>query len=297
MNSPEVDPLQVWWKPFQENRMAPRRWLVTGTSSGFGRSLAQMVLSRGGRVVAGAQGGANDLDAPPGRLLVLPLELLDPASIGAFVEAAFEHGPIDVIANVAGYGLVGAIEDATDEEVRDAFEVNFFGPLRLIQLALPKLRRQGHGHIVNFTSIAGRAPSAGSGVYAAAKSALEGLSASLAQEVAALNIRVTAVAPGAFRTQFLSTQSIRRSKPANLAYAPSVGRALGVLETIAGQQAGDPERAAAAIIAAVESDEPPRHLLLGGDALRRARSQLEETAAEMARWESVTLGTDHGQET
>jgi NAD(P)-dependent dehydrogenase (short-subunit alcohol dehydrogenase family) len=129
-----------------------------------------------------------------------------------------------VIVNNAGYGLLGAIETATDAEVARLFDVDVFAPFRLIRAALPHLRAQGSGHIINVTSIAGRAPGAASGMYSAAKYALEGLSASLAQEVAPLGIKVTAVAPGAFRTDFLSAHSIRKSNAADTAYAESVGR-------------------------------------------------------------------------
>ena len=171
--------------------------------------------------------------------------------------------------------------------------VNLFGPFRLIRAALPRFRTQGSGHIVNVTSIAGRAPMASSGLYAAAKSAMEGLSQSLAQEVGPLGLRVTAVAPGGFRTDFLSTHSIRRSDDAmSRIYEASVGEALDHLDAIAGRQIGDPGRAADAIIAVVEARDPPLHLLLGSDALARTRAKLEATQAEMAAWQDVTTGTD-----
>ena len=198
-----------------------------------------------------------------------------------------------MLGNNAGYGLLGAIEEASDAEVAHLFEVNLFGPFRLIRAALPRLRAQGAGHIVNITSIAGRAPMASSGLYAAAKSAMEGLSQSLSQEVAPLGIRVTAVAPGGFRTDFLSEHSIRRSGgEVAQAYAGTVGKALDHLDAIAGQQIGDPAHGSAAIIAAVDADQPPLHLLLGSDALARARAKLDAVREEMERWEGVTTGTD-----
>ena len=209
---------------------------------------------------------------------------------------AFEvSGRIDVIVNNAGYGLLGAIEEATDTEVERLFEVNFFGPFRLIRAALPRLRAQGSGHIVNITSIAGRAPMASSGAYAAAKSAMEGLSQSLSQEAGPLGIKVTAVAPGGFRTDFLSDHSIYRSAGASDAYAATVGQALSHLDEIAGKQIGDPARAAAAILAAVDAERPPLHLLLGSDALRRVREKADAVIEEMDRWEGVTRNTDFPQ--
>ena len=225
---------------------------------------------------------------------MLTLDLDDPAGPGRAVEEAFAvTGRVDVLVNNAGYGLLGAIEGASDAEVRHLFEVNLFGPFRLIRAALPRLRAQGSGHIVNVTSIAGRAPMAASGLYAAAKSAMEGLSQSLAQEVRPLGIHVTAVAPGGFRTDFLSKHSIRRSDDAvTRIYRDSVGQALDHLDDIAGQQIGDPARAADAIIAAVEASDPPLHLLLGSDALARARTRMEAVHAEMEGWRDVTTGTD-----
>jgi len=270
-----------------------RTWFITGMSRGLGFALAKAVLAQGDTVVGTVRGDAPDLDPGRGTLHVLPLDLADGAAIGATVERAFAlAGTIDVIVNNAGYGLLGAVEKATDAEVARLFEVDVFGPFRVIRAALPRLRTQGSGHIVNITSIAGRAPGPGSGLYAAAKHALEGLSAALAQEVAPLGLKVTAVAPGAFRTDFLSTHSIRKSAADDGAYAASVGRSAVAFDAMAGRQLGDPDRAAQAIIAAVRAERPPLHLLLGTDALRRAREKLDAVIEEMGRWEDVTRGTD-----
>ena len=268
-------------------------WFITGVSSGLGRALAEAVLHRGGTVIGTTRSGQADLAAPDGKLRVLALEVTDADQTRRVIEQAHAlHGRLDVVVNNAGYGLLGSIEEAADEEAEHVFAVNFFGPLRVIQAALPFLRAQGHGHIVNVTSIAGRAPMAGSGLYAAAKAALEGLSSSLAQEVGALGIRVTAVAPGAFRTAFLNQGSIRRTQTTASAYDATVGKSLAYLDEMDGQQAGDPARAAQAIIAAVEADEPPLHLLLGSDALGRTRAKLDRSFAEIARWQTTTTGTD-----
>ncbi len=166
------------------------------------------------------------------------------------------------------------------------FAVDVFGPINVIRTALPYLRKQGSGHIINVTSIAGRAPNAGSAGYAAAKSALDALSQSLALEVGPLGIKVTAVAPGAFRTDFLSPQSIERSQAAAADYAGTATNALAILDTMHGKQIGDPDQAAAAFLELVDSDKPPVQLLLGSDALRRARTKLDAVIAEMNEWKN-----------
>ena len=273
-----------------------KTWLITGISRGIGQALAQAALARGDTVIGTVRSGAADPEADTGKLHLLQLDIADKAAVETTVSRAFELSErIDVIVNNAGYGLLGAIEEATDAEVERLFEVNFFGPFRLIRAALPRLRAQGSGHIVNITSMAGRAPMAGSGAYAAAKSAMEGLSQSLSQEVAPLGIKVTAVAPGGFRTDFLSDHSIRRTKGVSDAYAGTVGQALTHLDEITGKQIGDPARAAAAILAAVDAETPPLHLLLGSDALRRAREKADAVIEEMDRWEDVTRSTDFHQ--
>lgn len=270
-----------------------KTWFITGISRGFGQELAAAALHRGDTVIGTVREGIPTLEAGLGRLHVQRLDMTDPAGIAAAVEQAFALVPrLDVIVNNAGYGLIGAFEDASDAEIARLFEVNVFGPIRLIRAALPYLRTQGGGHIVNVTSVAGRAPRTGSVAYAATKFALEGLSQALAGEAAPLGIKVTAVAPGAFRTDFLSTHSVRRSEPRSDAYAATAGQALARLDAIAGRQIGDPARGAAAILAAVDAAEPPVHLLLGTDALRRTREHLDTLIDEMDRWEEVTKGTD-----
>jgi len=268
-------------------------WFITGISRGLGKALAEAALARGDLVVGSTRDGKSEIAASRGTLHVLPLEVSDAAAIESTVAKAFElTGGLDVIVNNAAYGLLGAIENASDAEVAQLFNVNVFGTFRVIRAALPKLRARGRGHIINITSIAGRAPMAGSGLYAATKSAVEGLSHSLAQEVGPLGIKVTVVAPGAFRTDFLSSHSIRKSAPASDGYMDSVGRTLRRLDAMAGKQPGDPVRAAQALLALVDEEQPPLHLLLGSDALRRARETLDALIEEMDRWEEVTRGTD-----
>ena len=267
-------------------------WFITGVSRGFGKALAQILLAEGATVIGTTRSGASPLAPDRGTLHLLPLELTDPAAIRRAVATAFGLGPVDVIVNNAGYGLLSSVEEATEAQIEHLFEVNFHAPRRVIQAALPHLRAQGSGHIVNITSIAAVAPAAGSGYYAAAKMAVEGFSQSLAREVGPLGIRLTLVEPGAFRTDFLSEHSIRRGGSDLSAYAETAGAARRRLSEMAGRQPGDPARAAAAIIAAVQSDAPPLHLVLGPDAYARARQMLDAFSAELKAWRHATLGTD-----
>lgn len=270
-----------------------KTWFITGISRGLGLALAQAALARGDTVIGTVRTGKPELPDAAGKLHVLTLDVADGDAVRAAVRQAFElSGEIDVIVNNAGYGLLGAIENATDEEVLRLFEVDVFAPFRVVREALPRLRAQGRGHIVNITSIAGRAPGSASGMYSAAKYALEGMSASLANEVAPLGLKVTAVAPGAFRTDFLTAHSIRKSGAEDSAYAASVGRTAAAFDSMGGKQIGDPARAAQAILDIVDSNDPPLHLLLGSDALRRAREKLDAVIEELDRWEPLTRSTD-----
>ena len=272
----------------------PKIWLITGISRGLGCALAKAVLAKGDTVIGTTRDGRAPAGLNAGNLTVLPLELTDRDQIRRRVaEAHGRHGRLDVIVNNAGYGLLGPIEATTPEQVEHVFAVNFFGPLEIIRSVLPFLRKQRGGHIVNISSIAGIAPTPGAGLYAATKFALEGLSQSLAQEAAPFGIWVTVVEPGAFRTDFLTTQSIRLTEEHAIdEYATTSGQAITGLLSRSGRQLGDPDRGAAAIIEAVEADEPPLNLLLGSDALARARARLDRFDEDLARWESVTLATD-----
>jgi NAD(P)-dependent dehydrogenase (short-subunit alcohol dehydrogenase family) len=273
-----------------EGEIIMKTWFITGISRGLGKALAESALARGDKVIGTTRDGRSDIEGA----IALPLEMSHAEAIAKTMEAAFvQAGAIDVIVNNAGYGLLGAVEDADEAEIARLFAVDLFGPLRVIRAALPHLRRQKGGHIVNITSIAGRAPGAGSAFYAAAKFGLEGFSQSLAQEVAPLGIKVTSVAPGAFRTDFLSAHSIRRSAPAAEGYGDTAGRMLDAFARMDGRQLGDPAKAAQAILKLADAEKPPLQLLLGSDAWRRNQARLEASAAEMAEWRSVTLGTDH----
>ena len=269
-----------------------KTWFITGISRGLGKALAEAALARGDTVIGTVRDAAPAMDAGAGALHVLTLDVADPGAVRQAVTEAFGiTGRIDVLVNNAGYGLLGAIEEADDAAVDQLMAVNLLAPFRVIRAALPAMRAQGAGHILNITSIAGRAPMAGSGLYAAAKGAVEMMSEALAQEVAPFGLKVTAIAPGAFRTDFLSDHSIRRSRQTD-AYADSVGAALNYLDEMAGRQKGDPAKAAQAILTLVDAPEPPLHLLLGSDALRRARVKIDALIEEIDRWEDLTRSTD-----
>jgi NAD(P)-dependent dehydrogenase (short-subunit alcohol dehydrogenase family) len=273
--------------------MTNRVWFITGISRGLGYALAQAALARGDLVVGTTRSGAAPDGLPAQGLSVLPLEAGDPASIEQAVASAYAlHGRIDVLVNNAGYGLLGPVEAASEQEVRDIFNINLFGPLAIIRRALPRMRAQGRGHIINISSIAGIAPAPGSGIYAGTKAALWAISCALSQELAPFGLWVTSVEPGSFRTDFLSSRSVLRTGSNVDDYAATSGRAVDGLLTKDGKQAGDPRQGALAILEAVDADEPPLDLLLGSDALQRARTRLDRFDDDVQRWEDISRGTD-----
>ncbi|HJU26853.1 MAG TPA: oxidoreductase [Rhodanobacteraceae bacterium] len=279
-------------------RAADRRrvWFITGASSGFGRSLAEAVAEHGDCLVATARDtdDISDLvDAEPERVRALELDVTDRAQVRAAIEeavAAFGH--IDVVVNNAGYGLFGALEEFPEEELRKQFETNVFGVLNVTRTALPHLRRQHSGHLVQMSSLDGVAPiAAGESAYAATKFAVEGFSETLANEVAHLGIKVTIVEPGPSRTDFAGRSPTTKSVE-NDDYDETVGKALDWFAHLHGTQPGDPDRVARAIIEAVEADEPPLHLALGELALGTIRKKLEERSRELEAWEKLSASTD-----
>ncbi len=280
-----------------ETTNSQRVWLITGCSSGFGRALASEVLARGQRVIATARNpeALAELAARyPATCRTAALDVTDAAQVQAAVaQAAAAFGQVDVIVNNAGYGLVGAFEELDEEEIAQNFETNFFGALRVIRAALPTLRAQGHGHIVNISAAAAIANYAGLSIYGATKCALEGVSESLALELRPLGIKVTIVQPGPFRTGFVA-HSAKAAQNQIADYDRTSGKFARLLETIDGKQPGDPAKAAGAIIAAVESETPPLRLVLGKYAHAKVRAKLTSIEHELAEWESVSLPTEFG---
>lgn len=267
-------------------------WLITGIGGGLGQELAQAALDRGGRVF----GTSRSVDAcaafaalAPGRSFAQVLDFVDPAAPAAIVAAAQTSlGSIDRLVNNAGYGLIGAVEEASLPEIRSLFDVNVFGAIAMIQSVLPGMRAAGAGHVINITSVSGLAPWAGTAIYGASKYALECIGQTLAQEVGALGIKVTNVAPGGMRTNFAGG-SLRLSGKVIDDYADTAHFARQSLTSGQGKEKGDPARAAAAIIAALDQPEPPMHLLLGEDALHYAEGQTDLLRAEMERWKDYSL--------
>ena len=275
--------------------MTDRVWLITGASSGFGRAIATTALAAGDTVVATARNpeSVQDLvDAHPGKAVAVKLDVTDDATIPAVVaDTLLWFGRIDVLVNNAGVGLVGAVEETTDRQLRDLMDLHFFGPATLTRAVLPHMRAAGRGTIVQMTSMGGRFSFPGVGGYSATKFALEGLSEALAAEVAEFGIRVLIVEPGAFRTGFAGDK-LRQSNPLP-AYETSVGPVRSGLPGSDGGQPGDPAKAAAAILSAIDADDPPLRLALGSDAADEIDAALRRARTEFEAWEPVTRGTDH----
>ena len=270
-------------------------WFITGCSTGFGRELAKMVLDRGYRTVVTARDPAKveDIAAPYGdRAMVLPLDVTDPVEIDAAVKSAEKRfGKIDVLVNNAGIGYFGAVEESDEAEVRRMFEINFFGLSAMTRAALPGMRKRRKGHIVNISSIGGLRSFPSLAYYHATKYAVEGFSESLALEVAPLGVKVTIVEPSGFRTDWAG-RSAAEAKNRIADYAPTAGKNLDNIRGYTGKQPGDPVRAAAAIIAAVESPDPPLRLLLGKAALNGARGKLDLLKKDFDAWEKTTVEAD-----
>lgn len=271
-------------------------WFVTGCSTGLGRALATAVLDRGWRAVVTARKPDQMADVVAGRedrALALPLDVTDPAQVDAAVQQAVAHfGQVDVLVNNAGYGYLAAVEEGEDHEVRALFDTNFHGLVAVTKAVLPGMRARRSGHVVNVSSLGGLAAFGATGYYHATKFAVEGLSESLAAEVAPLGIGVTIVEPGAFRTNW-SGPSMRQSATAIDDYADTAGaRRTATLATY-GHQPGDPARAADAVITAVTAKEPPLRLLLGAAAYQVATARLDTLRATFDAWREVTLSTDY----
>jgi len=270
-------------------------WFITGCSTGLGRALATTVLEGGGRAVVTARdpGTVADLvDRHGDRALALALDVTDSGRVAEAVkEAEAAFGRIDVLVNNAGYGYLAAVEEGEEHEVRALFDTNFFGLAEVTRAVLPGMRARRSGHIVNVSSIGGLVAFGATGYYHATKFAVEGLSESLAAEVAPLGIKVTIVEPGGFRTNW-SGPSMRQSATVLDDYAETAGaRRASTLATY-GHQPGDPDRAAEAIIGAVRAEEPPLRLLLGRSAYDIATARLDTLRAGFEGWRDVTLGAD-----
>lgn len=273
-----------------------RVWFITGTSTGFGYLLTQELLRRGERVVATARDTSKLAEFEsqyPETLRTFALDVTKPAEIESVAKKAIEvFGHVDVVVNNAGYGVTGAIEEVAEDEFEPMFQTNVYGLIRTTRAFLPHLRERRSGHIINFSSIAGLIGTAGWGFYATTKFAVEGFSEALAEEMKPLGVHVTVIEPGPFRTDFLGRSGKLAAKEISQ-YAETAGKARQYLQSQSGKQPGDPQKAVEAVIAVVDSPEPPVHLLLGKTALRRFRAKLAGWEKDLAAWESVTTGADY----
>jgi NAD(P)-dependent dehydrogenase (short-subunit alcohol dehydrogenase family) len=268
-------------------------WLITGSSRGLGRALAEAVLAAGHNVVATARRPeqVQDLvDRHPDRARAVALDVTDRAAASAAVQATVDaFGRLDVLVNNAGYANVSSIEDFGDADFRAQLETNLWGVVNVTRAALPVLREQGSGHEIQVSSVGGRVTSPGIGPYQTAKWAVEGFSGVLAKEVAPLGIKVTIIEPGGFRTDWAG--SSMTVHPFHEAYEPTVGL---MNQYRAGAVAlGDPVKGAQAILQIASVPEPPLRLLLGSDAFKIARAADEAKIAEDEAWKELTLSTDH----
>ncbi|SDI79569.1 oxidoreductase [Mucilaginibacter sp. P25] len=271
--------------------------LVTGASKGFGLEIAKTALAAGDKVIATVRSKADQLatslnDNP--NLLVVTMDVTNEAQVKAAVaEGLLRFGKIDVVINNAGYGIVTAIEEATDAEVKAQYETNVFGLLNVVRAVLPHLRAQRSGHIINVSSLFGFDAIPGWALYGSTKFAVEGISKGLAVELAPLNIKVTVVEPGLFSTEFLSAESYSAAKNVIDDYAATVGPMRAGANQLHGNQPGDPRKLARVVVDIAHNENPPLHLPIGKDAVGMYKANAEKTSEEIDQWIEVSTGTDH----
>ncbi len=270
-------------------------WLITGCSTGFGRELAKLVIARGWRAVVTARNVAQVADIVDGQTnaFAVKLDVTDPADIAEAVGQAETHfGRIDVLVNNAGYGYLAAVEEGEDDQIRQMFEANFFGLVKLTNAVLPGMRRRRSGAIINVSSIGGLMSFASTGYYHATKFAVEGISESLAIELKPLGIKVMIVEPGPFRTDWAG-RSLLESKVHIDDYAATAGERRKQSRARSGTQPGDPVRGCEAIIKAITSDNPPLHLVLGRHGYEIVTKHLQGMLDEFAAWKDTALSADY----
>lgn len=269
-------------------------WLVTGASRGFGRALCDAIVDSGDNVVATARNPDQlaDLAQDYGeRVRTAALDVTDVAAAEAAVQLAISaFGQIDVLVNNAGYGDIGSVEDTSLESIRRQIETNLFGTIIVTKAAIPHMREQRSGHIVQFSSVGGRIGAPGRAAYCAAKWGVEGFSEALAREMALIGVRVTIVEPGGFRTDFAGSSTTL--DPGRIEYDAVVGATARMQQAYNGNQPGDPRKGAQAIVQAVASDDPPLHLALGKDAVAAIEQAERARLAELEKWKDLSTSTD-----
>lgn len=272
-----------------------KKVLITGVSSGLGRALAEKILEQGGYVAGTVRDESQiaEFEAlAPGRAVALLMDITNPEQVEAGVEKAIATlGQIDVLANNAGHGLVGAIEETSDAEAQKMLDTNFLGSLRVTRAVLPQMRQQKSGHIINYSAVGGFTGFPGLGVYSAAKAAVDIMGEALAAEVKPLRVDVTILTVGIFRTDFAG-RSLKHTEQTLDAYQETpAGKFRGFIDNLSGNQPNDPEKAAEAIIKLIESDEPPLHLALGNDAIKTVQEKIERLQQELQAWQEISAST------
>ncbi|MFD0764601.1 oxidoreductase [Mucilaginibacter lutimaris] len=271
--------------------------LITGASKGFGFEMARIALENNDRVIATVRSEPDQLSELLGRhenLLVLVMDVTDEASVKAAVQKGAEYfGRIDTLINNAGYGLLGAVEEASDEEVRKQYDTNVFGLLNVIRAVLPVMRKQKAGHIINISSLFGFEAPLGWTIYSSTKFAVEGISSGLAKELEPLGIHVTALAPGLFSTDFLGKSSFAKTSTVIPDYNNNVGVTRQQAAGNNGKQPGDPKKLAALAIEIAHTEQPPLHLLVGRDAVDWYKNNAARVAAEVETWIGKSVSTGH----
>ncbi|MFV3130984.1 oxidoreductase [Niveispirillum sp. KHB5.9] len=272
-----------------------RTWFITGASRGFGALIAEKALAKGDNVVATArkpEAVTERLGTHP-NLLAVALDVTQEAQAHEAAKAAVERfGRIDVLVNNAGYGLLGAVEEATAAEIEALYRTNVFGLLAVTRAVLPHMRRQRSGHILNFSSVGGYRSGAGFGVYCSTKFAVEGLTEALAAELAPLGIHATAIEPGYFRTDFLDATSLTVSPVRIADYDETSGAVRDFAAQVSHKQPGDPNKLAQVVIGFVEAPNPPVRLPLGSDTVAAILAKHESDAALVAEWRDLSVSTD-----
>ncbi len=272
-------------------------WFITGSSRGLGRSLTEAVLAKGDKVAATARKPEQlkDLaDKYPGQLFPLQLDVTNKAQIVAAVENTIAHfGRIDVLVNNAGFGIIGAAEAFTDEQVHSQLATNLYAPIEITRVVLPYMRKQRSGRILQISSVGGRVGSMGLTIYQAAKFGLGGFTEALAKEVAGLGIYVTSVEPGGFRTDWAGDSMTYA--PSVEGYESTVDARVGFFQSGKFVPVGDPDKAAKAMVELADHPEPPTHLILGSEAIGLLKNADNLRSAEMEKWMPVSLSTDHDE--
>lgn len=272
-----------------------RIWLITGASRGIGAKIAAAALANGDAVVATARDASSitqRFGQQPG-LLAASLDVTDEAQGIAVAQQALEHfGRIDVLVNNAGFGVLGAVEEATADEVRRVFETNVFGLLNITRAVLPHMRAARSGHVINLSSVGGYKSGAGFGVYCSTKFAVEGLTEALHAELAPLGIKVTVVEPGYFRTEFLESNSLVESPSTIADYDSTAGEVRRIAKSVSMNQPGDPDKLAQVMITLVQAPNAPLRLPLGSDCVAAIEAKNSFVAGELQTWREVSVSTD-----